>query len=131
MSLQILHLFVTFRNFLTKHPTKNKSVKPHLEKKIKELAPNLSGKDILDMFNGKIDQQLYTFIVNILKTDPNTRITGDKLDSYEMSITPEEEMSYQVYNKKDPDPSWMRPPKSDSAYDQEDTRKTRKNISMS
>jgi len=131
LARKVLHVFITFRNFITKHPTKNKIVKPHLDKKIKEIDANLTAEQILDMFNGKVDQQLYNFISNILTQDPNMKAFSNKLDSYEMSITPEEETSYQVYNKKDPDPAWMQPPKSDSAYDQEDTRKSRKNLSMS
>ena len=56
---------------------------------------------------------------------------SDKLDNYEMSITPDEQNVYQVYNKQDPDPGFMRVPKDDEAYDQEDVDRDRKTLTQS
>ena len=97
-------------------------------KKIKSLAPNFSFSDIHRMLDGKIDRQLMSFISNALKRDPHMTGFSDKLDSYEMSISPEEQNVYQVYNKQDPDPGFMRVPKDDAAYDQEDVRKDKKTL---
>lgn len=125
---ELISLFVKYRNYLTKNPTYNKSVLNVLNKKIKLLAPNLSFDDIYKMLNGKIDRQLMSFISNALKRDARMVGFSDKLDSYEMSISPEEQNVYQVYNKQDPDPGFMRVPKNDAAYDQEDVRKNRKTL---
>jgi hypothetical protein len=128
---EIISLFVKYRNYLTKNPTHNKAVKNVLDKKLKTLAPNLSFNQIYDMLNGKIDRQLMSFISNALKRDRSMTGFSDKLDSYEMSISPEEQNVYQVYNKQDPDPGFMRVPKDDAAYDQEDVRKDRKTLVQS
>ena len=128
---ELISLFVKYRNHLTKNPTHNRAVKSVLDKKIKLLAPNLSFSDIHKMLDGKIDRQLMSFISNALKRDPHMTGLSDKLDSYEMSISPEEQNVYQVYNKQDPDPGFMRVPKDDAAYDQEDVRKDRKTLVQS
>lgn len=128
---EIISLFVKYRNYLTKNPTHNKAVKNVLDKKLKILAPNLSFQQIYNMLNGKIDRQLMTFISNALKRDKTITGFSDKLDNYEMSISPEEQNVYQVYNKQDPDPGFMRVPKDDAAYDQEDVRKDRKTLVQS
>lgn len=125
-------LFIKYRNYLTKNPTKNKEVYTNLENELKAIAPNLSGGEMLQMLDGKIDRQLLTFASNLLKRDKRMAAFSDKLDNYEMSISPEEEQSvYQVYNKQDPDPGFMRVPKDDEAYDQEDVRKDRKTLTQS
>lgn len=125
---ELISLFVKYRNHLTKNPTHNRAVKSVLDKKIKLLAPNFSFSDIHRMLDGKIDRQLMSFISNALKRDPHMTGFSDKLDSYEMSISPEEQNAYQVYNKQDPDPGFMRVPKDDEAYDQEDVRKDIKTL---
>lgn len=125
---ELISLFVKYRNYLTKNPTHNKAVKNVLDKKLKQLVPKLSYEEIYDMLNGKIDRQLMTFISNALKRDKSMPGFSDKLDNYEMSISPEEQNIYQVYNKQDPDPGFMRVPKDDAAYDQEDVRKDRKTL---
>ena len=128
----LIPIFVKYRNYLTKNPTKNKEVYTNLEKEIKTFAPDLSGPQILTMLDGKIDRQLLTFVANLLKRDKRMAAFSDKLDNYEMSISPEEEQNvYQVYNKQDPDPGFMRVPKDDEAYDQEDVRKDRKTLTQS
>lgn len=124
----LVHLFVKYRNYLTKNPTDNKQVITNLEKDIKRIAPNKSGAEILASLEGKIDRQLFSFISNLLKRDKRMAAFSDKLDNYEMSISPDEQSVYKVYNKQDPDPGFMRVPKDDEAYDQEDVRKNIKTL---
>jgi len=127
----IISIFVQYRNWITKNPTKAKNTIPDFESKLKKIAPSMSDQDILDLLDGKIDRQLFTFAKNILTRDKNITNFSDKLDNYEMSISPDEETSHQVYQKKDPDPGFMRVPKDDAAYDQEDVRKDRKTLVQS
>lgn len=124
----LVHLFVKYRNYLTKNPTDNKQVILNLQKDIKRIAPNKSGAEILASLEGKIDRQLFSFISNLLKRDKRMTAFSDKLDNYEMSISPDEQSVYKVYNKQDPDPGFMRVPKDDEAYDQEDVRKDIKTL---
>ena len=128
---ELISLFVRYRNYLTKNPTHNKAIKNVLEKKLKQIAPKMSFDEIYNMLRGKIDRQLMSFISNVLKRDQKITGFSDKLDSYEMSISPEEQNVYQVYNKQDPDPGFMRVPKDDVAYDQEDVRKDKKTLVQS
>lgn len=128
---KIIDLFIQYRNYITKNPTKNKSELPDLEKKIKLIAPRYNSKQILNNLEGKIDRQLFSFMKNILLRDKNYKSQSDKLDNYEMSISPEEQNVYKVYNKQDPDPGFMKVPKDDVAYDQEDVRKDRKTLTIS
>lgn len=125
---RLIDVFKDYRNILTKNPTDNKEMVTNVEKDIKAIAPNLTGPQILQMLDGKIDRQLLTFISNLLKRDKRMSSFSDKLDSYELSISPEEQNVYQVYNKQDPDPGFMRVPKDDEAYDQEDVRRDIKTL---
>lgn len=127
----LISAFVQYRNWITKNPTKTKDTIPNLQAKLRKIAPSMSEQEILNLLDGKIDRQLFTFAKNVLTMDKNVTNFSDKLDNYEMSISPEEEKSYQVYNKKDPDPGFMRVPKDDAAYDQEDVRKDRKTLVQS
>ena len=128
---ELVDLFVQYRNYFSKNPTKNKDELPDFEAKIKQIAPNYSPEQIVHMLQGKIDRQLFSFIKDILLRDRNMKTQSDKLDNYEMSITPDEQNVYQVYNKQDTDPGFMRVPKDDEAYDQEDVRKDRKTLTQS
>jgi len=78
------------------------------------------------ILQGRVDPQLLTFIKSAAKRDARFAGHHDKLDNYGMSSTPEEEKnSNQI---RDPDPDFMRVPKSDNAVsDQEDLRKYRRN----
>jgi hypothetical protein len=125
---EIIQIFISYRNWISKNPTKKNNIIPNIEKKLKRIAPHMSSKDILDSLEGKIDRQLFSFAKNVLMRDKNISTQSDKLDNYEMSITPDEQNVYQVYNKQDPDPGFMRVPKDDEAYDQEDVRKDRKTL---
>jgi len=125
---ELISLFISYRNWISKNPTKKNNIIPNIEKKLKKIAPHMSSKDILDSLEGKIDRQLFSFAKNVLMRDKNISTQSDKLDNYEMSITPDEQNVYQVYNKQDPDPGFMRVPKDDEAYDQEDVRKDRKTL---
>ncbi len=124
----LINIFIAYRNWISKNPTKKSNIIPNIEKKLKRIAPSMSNQDILDALEGKIDRQLFSFAKNILLRDKNVNFATDKLDSYEMSIAPDEQNIYQVYNKQDPDPGFMRVPKDDEAYDQEDVRKDRKTL---
>jgi len=125
---EIIQIFISYRNWISKNPTKKNNIIPNIEKKLKKIAPYMSSKDILDSLEGKIDRQLFSFAKNVLMRDKNISTQSDKLDNYEMSITPDEQNVYQVYNKQDPDPGFMRVPKDDEAYDQEDVRKDIKTL---
>ena len=125
---EIIQIFISYRNWISKNPTKKNNIIPNIEKKLKRIAPHMSSKDILDSLEGKIDRQLFSFAKNVLMRDKNISTQSDKLDNYEMSITPDEQNVYQVYNKQDPDPGFMRVPKDDEAYDQEDVRKDIKTL---
>jgi len=125
---ELISAFIQYRNWIVKNPTKSKDTLPDLEKKLKNIAPSLSNTEILNMLEGKIDRQLFSFVKNILTRDQNVSNFSDKLDNYEMSISPDEQNVYQVYNKQDPDPGFMRVPKDDEAYDQEDVRKDQKTL---
>jgi|688.fasta_scaffold181384_1 hypothetical protein len=125
---EIIQIFISYRNWISKNPTKKNNIIPNIEKKLKKIAPHMSSKDILDSLEGKIDRQLFSFAKNVLMRDKNISTQSDKLDNYEMSITPDEQNVYQVYNKQDPDPGFMRVPKDDEAYDQEDVRKDIKTL---
>ena len=127
----LIKLFVQYRNYIAKNPTKNKNELPKFELKIKQILSGHRPEEIVQMLQGKIDRQLFSFIKDILLRDKNMKTQSDKLDNYEMSITPDEQNVYQVYNKQDPDPGFMRVPKDDEAYDQEDVRKDRKTLSLS
>lgn len=127
----LIDLFIFYRNYLTKNPTKNKELVTDMEAKIKEIVPDMSMPEVINKIQGKIDRQLYSFIINLLKRDKRMSAFSDKLDNYEMTITPDEQNVYQVYNKQDPDPGFMRVPKDDEAYDQEDVRKDRKTLTQS
>ena len=128
---KLIELFVFYRNYLTKNPTKNKELVTDMEGAIKKIVPHMSMPEVINKLQGRIDRQLYSFIINLLKRDKRMSAFSDKLDNYEMSITPDEQNVYQVYNKQDPDPGFMRVPKDDEAYDQEDVRKDRKTLTQS
>jgi hypothetical protein len=128
---KLTHLFIQYRNYITKNPTDNKDDLPNFEKSIRQVAPGLKPEDIVDMLEGKIDRQLFSFIKTVLLRDRNMKTQSDKLDNYEMSISPDEQNVYKVYNKQDSDPGFMRVPKDDEAYDQEDVRKDRKTLTQS
>jgi hypothetical protein len=127
---RLINLFVKYRNIISKNPTHNKLNLSHFENQIKDTAPDMSPEDIVDLLQGKVDRQMFSFIKNILLRDRNMKTQSDKLDNYEMSITPDEQSVYQVYNKQDPDSGFMRVPKDDEAYDQEDVRKDRKTLTQ-
>jgi hypothetical protein len=127
----LINLFVQYRNYIAKNPTKSKNELPAFEARIKQILSGRKPEEIVQMLQGKIDRQLFSFIKDILLRDKNMKTQSDKLDNYEMSITPDEQNVYQVYNKQDPDPGFMRVPKDDKAYDQEDVRKDRKTLSNS
>ena len=80
----------------------------------------------LHILQNKVDNELYTFIKTVAIRDERFAGMHDRLEQF----GPDEEAnSNQV---RDPDPGFMRVPKSDNAkYDQLDTRKDRKNLSMS
>jgi len=125
---KIKSIFIDYRNWISKNPTKKSNILPNIEIDLKKAAPNMSNEQILAALDGEIDKQLFSFAKTILMRDKNVLFPSDKLDSYEMSITPDEQNVYQVYNKQDPDPGFMRVPKDDEAYDQEDVRKDRKTL---
>jgi hypothetical protein len=127
----LINLFVQYRNYISKNPTKDKNELPAFEAIIKQMLSGQEPEEIVQMLQGKIDRQLFSFIKDILLRDKNMKTQSDKLDNYEMSITPDEQNVYQVYNKQDPDSGFMRVPKNDEAYDQEDVRKNRKTLSLS
>lgn len=128
---RLTDLFTKYRNYIAKNPTHNKQDLPKFEKEIRQITSGMKPEDIVQLLQGKIDRQLYSFIKDILLRDRNMKTQSDKLDNYEMSITPDEQNVYQVYNKQDPDPGFMRVPKDDEAYDQEDVRKDRKTLTQS
>ena len=127
---KIINLFVQYRNYFSKNPTQNKSSLPKFELILKKIAPDIAPEEIVQMLQGKVDRQLFSFIKDILLRDKNMKTQSDKLDNYEMSISPDEQNVYQVYNKQDPDPGFMKVPKDDKAYDQEDVRKNRKTLTL-
>jgi len=128
---RLTDLFTKYRNYIAKNPTHNKHDLPKFEKEIRQITSGMQPEKIVQLLQGKIDRQLYSFIKDIFLRDRNMKTQSDKLDNYEMSITPDEQNVYQVYNKQDPDPGFMRVPKDDEAYDQEDVRKDRKTLTQS
>jgi hypothetical protein len=133
---ELIHLFIDFRDKATDTTTPNtKDPKKALEKSIENIK-NQFGLNLdyakflmfsIHILDGKADPQLVNFIKNVARGDKRFEIYLDKLDNYGMSITPSEE-KHQYGVGKDPDPGFMRVPKSDNAYeDQEDLRRGMKN----
>ena len=67
----------------------------------------------------------------VRKNSPNDVSVAKQVGSYYPSINDRLANAIQVYNKQDPDPGFMRVPKDDEAYDQEDVRKDRKTLTQS
>jgi hypothetical protein len=122
----LIKLFVDYRQSIAKNPTDNKTKVPFLKDEIEKMFPDKNIKSILMSVQGKIDSQLFSFILNALKTDPRTQMGSDKLDNYEMSVSPEQEKALQIYNPTNPDPGWMKVRHSVEPYKQDDLRKFRK-----
>jgi len=78
---ELISAFIQYRNWIVKNPTKSKDTLPDLEKKLKNIAPSLSNTEILNMLEGKIDRQLFSFVKNILTRDQNVSNFSDKLDN--------------------------------------------------
>jgi hypothetical protein len=138
---ELIDLFINYRHSVTSMSvTSKEQVRDNLEKDLSSIREKF-GLDNLNypkffvfcihILNGKADPQLVTFIRTIARGDRRFKNYLDKLDSYDHSITPEEE-KYQPAIKKDPDPGFMRVPKTDNAIDdQEDLRRDRKTLTQS
>jgi hypothetical protein len=138
---ELITLFIEYREKVTKMSvTSKEEVRESLENDLLHIKEKygLSKLDYPKFFvfsvhilTGKADPQLVTFIKTIARGDRRFGPYLDKLDSYDHSITPEEE-KYQPAIKKDPDPGFMRVPKTDNAIDdQEDLRRDRKTLTQS
>ena len=138
---ELIELFIQHRQKVTDQTYRTKDKARYaLEKELNHIKEQY-GLDSLDypkffMFcvhtlQGRADPQLITFIKTVARNDRRFGSYQDKLDSYDHSITPEEE-KYQPAIRKDPDPGFMRVPKTDNAIDdQEDLRRDRKTLTQS
>lgn len=84
-----------------------------LKAEIKEIMPGMNMIQAIKSLKDKIDPQLYTFFLDAINRGSNAGLKPDKFPQ-----TP--------VTGRDPDPGFMRVPKKDVAYDQEDVRKNRK-----
>lgn len=134
----LLQLFIQIRHKITSmSATSKKDVRQELQSKLESLRDEYGLKNIeygkfftlcIHILDGKVDPQLVTFIKTVARNDRQLEPYMDKIDSYGSSVTPEEE-KYQPALRKDPDPGFMRVPKTDNAIDdQEDLRKDRKTL---
>jgi hypothetical protein len=127
----LVQLFVKHRNVVTKQPEARGGPRVNLDQELdilrkkhnlEEVPENKFGVFSLNTLTGKdgkpiIDYQLFTFIKNALTKDKGLQSRyGDSLDSYEMSTFPSD-LNRSDYDRKDPDPGFMRSPKVDTEED--------------
>lgn len=136
----LIHMLISYREKATKFTVSgSKDAKKYLERDMETLKDkyglaNLNYQKFLifslHILDGRVDPQLLTFIKTIARSDRRFEPYYDKLDNYGMTSTPaEEKHANQI---RDPDPGFMRVPKSDNAvYDQEDVRRDRKTLTQS
>jgi hypothetical protein len=127
----LVQLFVKHRNIVTKQPEARGGPRVNLDQELdvlrkkhnlEEIPENKFGIFALGTLTGKdgkpiIDYQLFTFMKNALTKDKCLQSRyGDSLDSYEMSTFPSD-VNGSIYDRKDPDPGFMRSPKVDTEED--------------
>ena len=138
---RLIEVFIDYRESVTSmRSTSREDTRKRLERDLEDIKndyPQLKHLDYPKFFvfcvhilEGHATGPLITFIKTIARGDRRFGPYQDKLDAYDHSITPELEKRPPETN--DPDPGFMRVPKTDNARsDQLDTRKDRKNLSMS
>lgn len=136
----LIHMLINYREKATKFAVSgSRDAKKSLEKEMVVIQDRYGLEHLnyqkflifcLHILDGRVDPQLLTFVKSIARSDRRFEPYFDKLDNYGMTSTPaEEKHSNQI---RDPDPGFMRVPKSDNAvYDQEDVRRDRKTLTQS
>lgn len=136
---KVLKVFIKYRQIVTSMSSTKKDARISLEKELENIKQKFGLKMeypkfvvlCVNILNGKADPQLVTFIKTLIRMDRRFKPYLDKLDTYNASISPEEE-KYQPALRKDPDPGFMRVPKTDNAIDdQEDLRRDKKTLTQS
>lgn len=115
---KLISLLVQYRDMLIDsnfEEPKSKALMAKLKKDINNIMPEKNIVQAIKSLKGKVDQQLYTFFLDALYKGHGAEFKSARYTNGPIL-------------KKDPDPGFMRVPKSDKAYDQEDTRKGKKNM---
>jgi hypothetical protein len=92
----------------------NKTLLARLKKDLKSIMPDKNMVQALKSLEGKVDPQLYAFFLDALKKGHGAKVKSG--------------LNISNVDRNNPDPGFMRVPKDDAAYDQEDVRKGVKNL---